>query len=115
MLDYLCGGAAATRPSARWISYATGIPNNAGASDGPINTRQTITFAAANSPQGSATNANLNLAATATAGCTVRGWNLWDAAVGGNRLAYGTMTLSFNVPSANSIRLSAGRLRITVT
>jgi len=120
LLDYLLGGAAATRPASRFISFATGTPDTAGASDGPINARESLDFAAANSgaPFGSATirSARSNATATLSPTCKIVGWNMWDSAAGGTRLAYGTFSggSTFTVTNVGSIIMSAGRLVITI-
>lgn len=118
VLDYLLGGATPTRPGALWISFATGTPNADGASDGPVNSRMSLDMAAAQSggaTAGSATNRSARSNASATAACNVFGWNLWDAAAAGNRLAYGTMTAAFSVTSGSNILMSAGRVRINLS
>lgn len=116
VLDYLLGGATPTRPGAAWVSWATGSPNANGASDaGQINSRLSWNAAAANSPQGSATNQSTGIAATATAACTILGWNLWDASVAGTRLAYGTLAASVGVASANSVRIGVGSMKIVIS
>src|SRR4030095_506870 len=91
-LDWVLGGANPTRPATRWVSFATQSPTTASAFDGPIQSRASFTFAAANSPDGSATNLNAVANITATAACTVVGWNLWNSSAGGTRLAYGTVS-----------------------
>jgi hypothetical protein len=115
MLDWVLGGAAATRPTARWISFATASPTAANAFDGPFSPRNTVTFAAANSPQGSVTNLNNLTLCTATALATAVGWNLWDANVAGNRLAYGTVTAAIGCKSADNISLVAGALKVVLS
>jgi hypothetical protein len=116
VLDFTLGGATPTRPGNRWVSWATGSPNEAGASDaGQINSRQSWDAAAANSPQGSVTNRSTGIGATATAACTIVGWNLWDASVGGTRLAYGTLSASVGVASANSVRIGVGSMKIVIS
>jgi len=114
ILDYICGGAAATRPASRFISFASGTPTEAGASDAPINARASLDIAAASGTPSSATNRSARSNATATANCTVFGWNMYDSAVGGTRLAYGTMTATFTVTNLGSVIMSAGRLIITI-
>ena len=81
-LDWQLGGAAATQPAGRFITWATGSPNINGASDGAF-VRNTITFAAAASPAGTVSNAAA-ITGTATAAATALGWNLYDAAAAGN-------------------------------
>lgn len=115
VLDWITGAAAATQPAGRWLQWATGSPNQAGASDGAFSSRRTVTFAAANSPQGSATNAAAVSGATASAAATVRGWNLYDSSVGGTRLAYGTLTATLGCKSGTDCpAFGAGGLKITI-
>jgi len=112
-LDWLLGGAAATQPAGRWVSWATASPTSQSAFDGPWQSRGTVTFAAANSPQMSATNLNAPLA-TNTAAATAVGWNLWDRSVGGTRLAYGSCTAAIGCKSADQAQFPAGTLKITL-
>ena len=59
MLDFVCGGASATPPSAWWVGLSWGTPNFTGGSEIASSfgyTRQTATFGAAASPVGSASN-----------------------------------------------------------
>lgn len=115
MLDWVAGGATPTRPGSRFISFATGSPNDAGASDGPFSPRVTCTFAAANSPQMSATNLNAMSLATATALGTVVGWNLWDAPTGGTRIAYGTATAVIGCKSGDNVLIAGGGLKLVLS
>ncbi len=113
-LDWMMGGAAATRPAARFIQWATASPDNTSAFDGPWSPRATVTFGAANSPSGSATNVNA-LSCTATAVATGIGWNLYNSNVGGTRIAYGTFTsLGMACASGDVGSVAAGLLKITV-
>jgi hypothetical protein len=113
ILDWTTGAAAATIPPGRWLQFATGSPNDAGGSDGPFSPRVTMSFAAANSPQGSATNLNA-VTNTATAAGTAVGWNLYDRSVGGTRIAYGTFSAVIGCKSADNPALAAGALKITL-
>ncbi len=114
LLDWMCGGAAASSPIGRWISFATATPNSTSAFDGPFQSRATVTFAAANSPAGSATTLQTTLAAqgTCTAAATVVGWNLWDRSVGGTRFAWGTVTANIGCKSADQAQFVAGGIKI---
>src|SRR5262245_46494536 len=115
-LDWNLGGASATRPGARWLSFATGSPNAAGASDGAATPRCTVTFAAANSPQMSATNLNATSATVSGAAAqTFLGWNLYDSSAGGTRLAYGTFSAAIGCKSGDNPALSAGALKLTLS
>ena len=115
-LDWWTGAAAAAAPGGRWVQWATGSPNDAGASDGAFSSRRTVTFAGANSPQGSATNAAAITGATASAAATVVGWNLYESSVGGNRIAYGTLTASLGCKSgADNPRFNTGGLNLVIS
>lgn len=113
MLDWMTGGATPTRPASRWISFATGSPTDAGASDGPFNSRVTCTFGAAISSL--ASNINTLQLATATAAATVVGWNLWNNSAGGVRLAYGTSTAAIGCKSGDNISIPGALLLIQLS
>ncbi len=115
VLDWVLGGAAATRPTARWVGLATASPTSVSAFEGAYNTRATVTFAAAASPQMSATNANAFSNISALAAATVVGWNLWDAGAAGNRLAYGTATAAIGCKSADNVAIAAGGIKIVLS
>jgi len=116
MLDWVTGGAAATRPGGRWVSLATASPTSQSAFDGPFTPRQTATFAAANSPQGSATNLNIMSFTLTAASATAIAWNLWESSVGGARLAYGTLSAGAGVRTAGStVAFTAGNLIIILS
>jgi hypothetical protein len=114
LLDWVLGGASPTRPATRWVSFATASPTNANAFDGPFQSRMTVTFASANSPQMSVTNLNAVSNITATAAATAVGWNLWNSSSGGTRLAYGTATAAIGCKSADNIAIGAGAIKITL-
>lgn len=119
MLDWVTGGAAVSRPVARFISFATASPTSQSAFDGPISGgifgRATVTFASANSPAQSVTNLNGFSNITATAACTVVGWNLWNSSSGGTRMAFGTATANIACASADNIAIAAGAIKITLS
>lgn len=118
VLDWVLGGAAAVQPTQRWVQWATGIPNDAGASDGAVNSRESLDMAAAQSggAAASATNRSARSNGTVTAAAqSVRGFNIYDSTVGGTRLIYGTCTVGFSATSGSGIALSAGRLTISIS
>lgn len=115
-LDWWTGAAAATQPAGRFLQWATATPTTQSAFDGPFVSRVTCTFAAANSPTGSATNVAAVTGASATAVATAVGWNLYDAAAAGNRLAFGTLAAALGCKSAtDNPCFSAGALKITIS
>src|SRR5262245_54524539 len=114
ILDWVLGGANPTRPTQRWVQFATQSPTSQSAFGGPIQSRMSVTFASANSPQMSVTNLNAFSATTCTAVATVIGWNLWDHSTGGTRLLYGTTTAAIGCKSADNIAIGAGQIIITL-
>lgn len=119
LLDWALGGANPSSPPGRWIALATGSPNAAGASDGLFTPRVTVTFAAANSPQGSVTNLNVLsgtlVAVAGTSSGTVFGWNLYDSSQGGTRIAYGTMSSASGCrTTGSSVGVVVGGLKVTL-
>lgn len=115
LLDWALGGAAGSQPTQQWIQFATASPTSQSTFDGPFSPRATVTFAAANSPQGSKTNLNTISVITATAAGTAVGWNIYDRSVGGTRIAYGTCTAAIGCKSGDQPALNPGTLRITLS
>ena len=112
-LDWLLGGAAATRPAQRWVGLSYGTPSSTSASElgvGGAYTRVTLSAAAAASPGGSASNAGGIVFAAFTAASTIRGWQIWDTqGIGaGNMLFNGTLTAATLPASASQFTCGAG-------
>lgn len=113
------------QPPGRWLQLATGSPNAAGASDGPFQSRLSMSFGAANSPGGFVSNANAVTSGSAlsaapfgsmtAASCTVVGWNLYDSKVNGTRIAYGTLSASFTMTATDTLSIAASRLAVMLT
>ncbi len=115
MLDWALLGAVPTRPAGCFLMFATGSPDADGASDGPFSPRRTVTFAAANSAQGSVTNVAIITGITATAAATPIGWNIYDAVAGGNRLFYGTLAAGVGGNSGDVFRMNAGSMKVLLS
>lgn len=120
VLDFLCGGATATRPPGRWLQFANTNPRTDSAFDGPIPSRVSVSFNfAISGASGFVSNALATTGFTtgATAICTLTGWNLYDSSVGGNRIAYGTLATTFSLASGtvDQVAVSAAALRITLS
>jgi len=113
VLDWVLQGATPTRPAKTYIQWATASPTTQSAFDGPFSPRMTVTFGAAASPAGTASNIAA-ITGTATAAGTAVGWNLYDNTVGGQRLAFGTLTAAVGCKSADNPAFAAGALRITL-
>lgn len=121
ILDFLCGGAAPTRPAELWMQFATGLPNDSNASDGGINSRVMLVSGAfkgmapaSGTPSSVTWRSIASNASPTVANQSVRGWNIYDSAAGGTRLMYGTMTSTFSATSGSGIAFSAGRLIINI-
>ena len=126
VLDFICGGAAVTRPASRFIQFANTNPASDSAFDAPIRSRLSAQFAPAST--GATGFATISSAVTIgsgalggstagpTAACTLTGWNLYDSGIGGTRLAYGTLSVTFSLASGtDAVAISASALRITLT
>lgn len=112
MLDWALLGATPTQPASLFMQLATAVPTTDAAYEAPqFTNRMRMTFAAAQSPAGSATNLNSYIR-TATAAATLTGWNLWDSPSGGNRLFFGTLTAAIACPSGSGCRIGAGNIKI---
>jgi|SRR5215472_5950886 len=115
LLDWCLQGAAPTRPAQIWLDLVTSSPTSRSAfSGGAYFSRSTVSFAAANSPQTSAT-LLAAVTGTATAAATFVGFNLYDTASGGNRLFWGTLTASIGCKSADNPAFAAGGLVIVLS
>jgi hypothetical protein len=115
LLDWCLQGATPTRASALWLDMVTSSPNVTSAfSGGAFFSRVTVTFAAANSPNTSATLLGA-FTGTNTAAATFVGFNLYDHSTGGNRLFWGTMTAAIGCNSADNPACAAGGLIIVLS
>jgi hypothetical protein len=117
VLDWMCGGAAASAPAGRFVEFVTGSPTEQSNFTGSAFTpRRTVTFAAANSPQGSATNVAAFTIICAQAAATVRGVNLWDASPGGgNRWLYEPIAdIGCRASNTDQAAMSAGAFKIVI-
>lgn len=115
LLDWALQGATPTRPAQLWLDLVTSSPNATSAfSGGAFFSRLTVTFAAANSPQNSAT-LLAAVTGTATAAATFVGFNLYDTASAGNRLVWGTLTAAIGCKSADNPAFAAGGLVIVLS
>jgi hypothetical protein len=85
LLDWLLGGAPATRPSERWCGLASGVPNSRFASEisAASYSRQTVSFAPAASPAGTASNRNALQFGPFGSWATVQGLQVWDGSGAG--------------------------------
>lgn len=120
ILDWSLGGATPTRPTAWGLGLSLGSPTSISASEVAVGsgwTRQTIAFAAAASPAGSASN---SLAATFGAGLTAAvfsGFDLFDTAssVSGNMLFNGLLATARTLGVGDSLVFAAGAITVTLS
>ena len=119
VLDWICGGAAATQPANRWAALAWGTPNSTGASE--LNTsigysRLTALFGAAASPAGSASITAAQTYGPFSSNQSILGINLFDGSPVGssNQLLYGTLQTARTVAPGDSLVIAAGALTITI-
>jgi len=117
-LDFWLGGAAApTRPTTRYIAFHTADPTETGATAELANTgyaRTAMTFNAAASPGGTATNSStVNMTMSGAAG-TVTHFSIWDALTTGNCL-YVSAALGTPRTYAAGDTLTVAAAAITVT
>lgn len=118
-LDWLLGGASPTRPAAWGVGLSGGVPSSTSGSEvgtGSGWSRQTVGFAAAASPAGSASN---TVAMTFGAGLTAlsaTGVQIWDtlAATAGNMLMYGTLATARTLGVGDSLVFASGALVATL-
>jgi hypothetical protein len=120
MLDWCLGGAAVTQPSTRYMALGLGAPSSISASEigtGSGYTRQTVTFAAAASPAGSASNNNNMTFGPFSSAQSITGLVLFDtqgSSNSGNMLWYGTLTTPRTVAAGDQLVIAAGSLLITL-
>src|SRR5215467_12453126 len=109
-LDWLLGGAAATRPTTRFVGLSFGTPTSVSGSEGSWSgyARQAFAAGAAASPAGSASNttAVTFTASAAVTASAIKGFQIWDTNLGtnsGNMLYYGTLSTSQTMVSGDSL------------
>ena|SRR5215469_7879250 len=114
-LDWSLQGATPTRPAQIWLDLVTSSPTSRSAfSGGAFFSRVTVSFAAGNSPQMSATLVAA-VTGTTTAAATFVGFNLYDSGQGGTRLMWGTLTANVGCKSADNPAFGAGGLIVVLS
>ena len=117
VLDWLLTGGAATRPTAWYLALYTAAPGEAGGGTevttvGTAYARQSAAFTVTGDTA-SNTAAIEFPTATATYG-TVSHVGVFDAATGGNLIAYATLSASKVIDTGDVLRVPAGDLDITL-
>ena len=115
-LDWMFGGSTPTRPTARYVALYTAAPNDAGGGTevaGGGYARQAATYSA--SSGGSTSNsAVISWTANGADYGTVTSIGIFDAATGGNLIAYGTLTASKTIANGDSFQLPVAALAIAL-
>jgi hypothetical protein len=118
MLDFVCGGASATPPSAWWVGLSWGTPNFTGGSEIASSfgyTRQTATFGAAASPVGSASNIAAMTWLSFASACSILGLQVWDGSgTDASMLLCAMMQTPRTLGVADNLFIPAGGITITL-
>ena len=119
-LDWCLGGAAATQPANRWAGLAIAAPVSVGGSEmGTLTgySRVTASFAPANSPAGSASNAAGQTFGPFSSVGSAIGVHIWDGSPVGssNMLWYGTLAVARTFGIGDSLVFNPGALTITLS
>jgi hypothetical protein len=112
LLDWLLLGATPTRPGGCWLGLATGAPNSRFASElsASAYARLTVTFAAAASPAGTASNNNSFAFGPYGAWNTILGVAIFDAASGGTTLWQGALQNARTLVPNDELTIPVGGL-----
>lgn|SRR5574337_852015 len=121
MLDWVLGGATPTRPSAWGLGLSLGSPTSTSGSEittGSGYARQTVGFAAAASPGGSATNTAAATFGPFSSSCYVSGLQVWDTVLSlnsGNMLWYGLLATARTLYANDTLVIASGALTISLS
>jgi hypothetical protein len=113
VLNFILGGAAATAPSARYLSLHTGDPGSTGASEatGSGYSRQAVTWNAAAAKAATNSNALSQTLSGALGPITFLG--VWDASTAGTFLYGLTVTSAKTYANGDSWTVAIGALTLT--
>ena len=120
ILDWTLGGATPARPANWWLGIAVGTPTLTGASEmGTLSgySRLTLSMAAANSPQGSATNLNaMTFGPFSSVGSAI-GADIFDGSPVGSSdlLWYGTLATARTFGIGDTLIFIAGALTTAIS
>lgn len=113
LLDFSLFGTPPSAPSAHYVGLSLGTPTSVSASEiaaGSGVTRQTVTYVAAASPAGSASNSNAVTFGPFSASGVVQGLQIFDASSAGNMLWYGLLASARTMGAGDSLIFNAGAL-----
>lgn len=115
ILDHVFGGNAYTAPSTLYLALYTAAPGEAGGGtevSGVSYARQSAAMTVSGNE--ATTSANVEFPAAGSNWGTVTHVGVFDAASGGNLLAYGSLSNSKAIDSGDIFRITAGSLDITL-
>jgi hypothetical protein len=119
LLDFVCGGAAASAPSERWVGLAWGTPTHTGGSEISSTygyTRMSATFNAAASPDCSASLAAPMTWASLSSACSILGVTLWDGSGTDASMLLGNTLQTARTPAAgDSFYIPTGGITIILS
>jgi hypothetical protein len=120
LLDFWGGGASPTAPTTRAVGLSLGTPTSVSASEmatGEGVTRQLVTYVAAASPAGSASNSNAITFGPFSSNRTVIGLQAFDdgRSGSGNMWWYGTLATARNCNVGDYLIFNAGALVHTLS
>jgi hypothetical protein len=112
LLDWLCRGGSPVRPAATWAGLAVGPPNSRYGSEftGSNYARQPVSFAAAQSPAGTASNQNALRFGPFGSWVTVAGLQIWDSSTQGSMLWQGLLQTARTCVPNDSFDIGVGGL-----
>lgn len=118
LLDWLMTTGSATRPTAWYVALYTAAPSDSGGGtevSGNGYSRQSVTFDAGSSPDGTTQNNN-TVSFTASGGnWGTIGWiGIFDASTSGNLLWHGAMTASKTIEDGDTLEFSVGNIDLTI-
>lgn len=118
LLDYSLFATPPSAPAGHYVNLSLGSPTAATASEFPAGsgvTRQTVTYAEAASPDGSASSLNAMTFGPFSASCVVSGLSIHDAASAGNYLWWGMLASARTMDAGDWLVINAGALVNTMS
>lgn len=119
LLDWCLTTVAPTKPAGWSVGLSLGVPSSTSGSELAVGSganRQAVTFAAAASPAGSASNTAAMTFGPFSSSATISGLQIWDTvgSTAGNMLWYGTLTTARALNAGDSLVFNAGSLIVTL-
>ena len=115
ILDHVFGGNAYTAPSTLYVGLYTAAPGETGGGtelSGSGYARQSAAFTVSGNT--ASNSANIEFPAATSNWGTVTHAGIFDAVIGGNLIAYATLTSSKVVETGDILRFSSSQLQVTL-